>query len=78
MKLYDTGHEIIDELKKLHSLLGSITEKFTEQKEEEEKKERSPEEEEIFQKATKREENRKYAAVLAIASLMAVIALKGK
>jgi len=66
MSIYDTGHELVDELKKLQDLLSSITDKFINKKDPEE-------DENIFETGTKEERDNKVKLALAIAAVSALV-----
>jgi hypothetical protein len=66
MSIYDTGHELVDELKKLQDLLSSITDKFI-------NKEDPEEDENIFETGTKEERDNKVKLALAIAAVSALV-----
>lgn len=67
MSIYDTGHELIDELKKLQDILSSITEKFTDKEQAEE------ENENVFETGTEEEKNKKFKLALTVAAISAII-----
>ena len=66
MSIDDTGHELVDEHKKLQDLLSSITDKLI-------NKEEPEEDENMFETGTKEERDYEVKLALAIATVSALV-----